>query len=44
MAEEEVNIISHLLEVEQNAYLQAKTAQDDANKKLSDGKAKEDSK
>ena len=28
MAEEEVNIISHLLEVEQNAYLQAKTAQE----------------
>ena len=43
MAEEEVNIISHLLEVEQNAYLQAKTAQDDANKMLSEAKAKSDS-
>ena len=43
MAEEEVNIISHLLEVEQNAYLQAKTAQDDANKMLSEAKAKADS-
>lgn len=43
MAEEEVNIISHLLEVEQNAYLQAKTAQDDANKMLSEAKTKADS-
>lgn len=43
MAEEEVNIISHLLEVEQNAYLQAKNAQEDANKMLSDARAKADS-
>lgn len=42
MAEEEVNIISHLLEVEQNAYLQAKSAQEDANKMLSEARAKAD--
>lgn len=42
MAEEEVNIISHLLEVEQNAYLQAKNAQEDANKMLSEARANAD--
>lgn len=39
MAKEEVNIISHLLEVEQNAYLQAKIAQESASKMLSEAKS-----
>lgn len=42
MADEEVNIISHLLEVEQNASLLTKTAQEDANKMISEAKVKAD--
>lgn len=42
MESEEVNVIAHLLEVEQNAALLIKDAQNDANEILSEARAKAD--
>ena len=42
MESEEVNVIAHLLEVEQNASLLIKDAQNDANEILSEAHAKAD--
>ncbi|MBQ0052401.1 MAG: hypothetical protein KBT11_10130 [Treponema sp.] len=43
MAEQEVNTINHLLEVEQNAQAMIQSAQIDADKKISVAKAQADS-
>lgn len=43
MAEQEVNAINHLLEVEQNAQIMTQTAQIDADKKIAAAKAEADS-
>lgn len=40
--EDDANLITHLLEVEQNAFLITKAAQEDANKLLSEAKARAD--
>ncbi len=43
MAESEINVIAHLLTVEQNAFILTKDAQERANHILSDARAKADS-
>ena len=43
MAEQEVNAINHLLEVEQNAKAMTISAQEKADKKISQAKAEADS-
>ena len=43
MAESEVNVIAHLLTVEQNAFVLTKDAQERANHLISEAKARSDS-
>ena len=43
MAESEINIIAHLLNVEQNAFVLTKDAQEKANHLISEAKARADS-
>jgi hypothetical protein len=42
MAKPEIDVITHLLNVEQNAFILAKDAQERANRILSDARAKAD--
>lgn len=43
MAESEINVIAHLLDVEQNAFVLTKDAQERANHMISEAKARVDS-